>query len=106
MAVMIILISLCVHVIAIFRFISWNIQGSKPGGGKKFVSSPKLQDWFWKPSNLLLTGYRISFPRVKWPGCRVKNSPLGSTEFKNEWSYTSTPPICLHGVDTENVTLV
>jgi hypothetical protein len=25
-----------------------------------------------------------------------------SAEVKNEWSYTSTPCICLHGVDKEN----
>ena len=27
-----------------------------------------------------------------------------STEGKNELSYTHTPPICLHGMDTENFT--
>jgi hypothetical protein len=26
------------------------------------------------------------------------------TEVKNEWRYTSTPPICLHGVDRDNFT--
>jgi len=25
-------------------------------------------------------------------------SPSSSTDVKNAWSYTSTPPICLHGV--------
>jgi len=26
------------------------------------------------------------------------HSPQSSTEVKNEWSYTSTPLLCLHGV--------
>ena len=28
-----------------------------------------------------------------------------SAEVKNEWSYYFVPPICLHGVDTDNLTL-
>jgi hypothetical protein len=35
-------------------------------------------------------------------------SPLTPTQrrFKNEWSYTSTPPMCLHGVDSDNFTFL
>jgi len=39
---------------------------------------------------------------VKLPGCEVNHSPSAIAEVKNEWSYTSTPPIWLHGVDMEN----
>jgi hypothetical protein len=35
-------------------------------------------------------------------GREVNHSPLSSAEVKNEWSCTSTPPICLPGVDMEN----
>jgi hypothetical protein len=28
-----------------------------------------------------------------------RSSPQSSTEFENEWSYTSIPPTCLHMVD-------
>jgi hypothetical protein len=35
---------------------------------------------------------------VKWPGCETDHSPPSSAKVKNAWSYTSTPPICLHGV--------
>jgi hypothetical protein len=35
---------------------------------------------------------------VKWPGCEADHSPPSSAEAKNAWSYTSTPPIRLHGV--------
>jgi hypothetical protein len=37
-------------------------------------------------------------PRVKRPGREVDHSPLSIAEAKNELSYTSTPPIRLHGV--------
>jgi len=29
---------------------------------------------------------------LTWPGCEADHSPLSSTEFKNAWSYSSTPP--------------
>jgi hypothetical protein len=35
---------------------------------------------------------------VKWPGHEADHSPPSSAKVKNAWSYTSTPPICLHGV--------
>jgi hypothetical protein len=35
---------------------------------------------------------------VKRPGREADHSPPSSAEVKNAWSYTSTPPIHLHGV--------
>jgi hypothetical protein len=35
---------------------------------------------------------------VKWPGHEADPSPPFNAEVKNVWSYTSTPPIRLHGV--------
>jgi hypothetical protein len=35
---------------------------------------------------------------VKWPECEADHSPTSSAKIKNEWSYTSTPPIRVHGV--------
>ena len=32
------------------------------------------------------------------------HSPQSSARIKNMWSYTSTPPICLYGVDRKNFT--
>jgi hypothetical protein len=43
-------------------------------------------------------GTRGSFPGVKRPEHEVDHSPPSSAEIKNAWSYTSTPPIRLHGV--------
>jgi hypothetical protein len=34
---------------------------------------------------------------VKEPGREADYSPPASAEVKKAWSYTSTPPICLHG---------
>jgi hypothetical protein len=41
---------------------------------------------------------RGSFPGVEWPGHEADHSPPSSAKVKNAWSYTSTPPIRLHGV--------
>jgi hypothetical protein len=37
---------------------------------------------------------------VKWLECEADHSPLSGAEVKNAWSYTSTPPIRLHGTGT------
>jgi hypothetical protein len=37
------------------------------------------------------------FPAVKRPGREADHSPPSSAEVKSAWSYTSTPPLCLHG---------
>jgi hypothetical protein len=38
------------------------------------------------------------FLGVKRPGCEADHSPPSSAEVWNAWSYTSTPPVRLHGV--------
>jgi len=48
--------------------------------------------------SLLCTGYRDYFPGLRRPEHQVDHSPPPETEVKSEWSYTSTPPIRLHGV--------
>jgi len=44
-------------------------------------------------------GSRILALEVKWPGHEADHSPLSSAEVKSEWGYTSSPPICFHGMD-------
>jgi hypothetical protein len=53
------------------------------------------------PPNFIFNGQR------GWEvaGAEVNPSPPATTEVKNERSYTSTPFICLQGVDRENFTL-
>jgi hypothetical protein len=45
-------------------------------------------------------------PSREQRGLSFNYSPPSSTEVKNEWSYTSIPPICLHGVDREIFTFI
>jgi hypothetical protein len=45
------------------------------------------------------SGYRVG---IKQPGRDVDHSPPSSSEVKNEWSYTSAPPMCFQGVDRGN----
>jgi len=35
---------------------------------------------------------------LKQLGCEADHSPPSSAEVKNAWSYTSTLPVCLHGM--------
>jgi hypothetical protein len=35
---------------------------------------------------------------VKQPGHEANHSPPSTAKVKNVWSYTSAPPICLHGM--------
>jgi hypothetical protein len=41
---------------------------------------------------------RVPYPAVKWPGREYDHSPPSRDEVRNAWSYTSTPPVHLHGV--------
>jgi hypothetical protein len=72
--------------------------------GQKSFTSPYRPDRLCDPPNVLIKWYRLSFPRVKRPCREVNHSPPTSAEFKNECSYTSTPPIYLHGVDRDAFT--
>ena len=49
----------------------------------------------WIPG--FFSAYKEAWP---WPD----HSPSSCDDIKNKWSYTSTPHICLHGVDRDNVT--
>jgi hypothetical protein len=57
----------------------------------------KRPDKLWGPPCLLFIGYRGSFFGIKWFRYNGWLHASISIEDKNEWSYTSTPPIFLHG---------
>jgi len=65
----------------------------------------KRPDQLWGPPSLLFSEYRGCFPGVKWPGREFDHQPLLSAEINNEWGYTSNHQICLHSIDSVNLTL-
>ena len=56
---------------------------------------------FSKTSKLIV---RFTSQGEKQLGHKVHHSPPSSAEDKNEWSYTSTPPVCLPGMDRDSFT--
>jgi hypothetical protein len=52
----------------------------------------------------LFSRYMDYFLRVKRPERQVGHLPPSCAEVKDKWSYTLTPPICLQGVDRDEVT--
>ena len=49
------------------------------------------------------TGETSSEALPAWPECAVDSSRQSGAEVKNEWSYTSTPPVRRHGVEREGL---
>jgi hypothetical protein len=69
----------------------WDVQDSNPGRKKLFLCSSKR-------SRLPLG----SLMKVNRWRREVSHSPPSNAEVKNDWSSTSTPTICLHGMDSDN----
>ena len=64
--------------------------------GKQFLSSSDRSDWAWSSPNLF-NGCQ-PFPGIKWLEREANLWTVYSTYVKNEWSHTSSPPVCLHGM--------
>ena len=60
-----------------------------------------LPDRLWDPPSLLFSAFRVSFARVKRPGCEVDHSLATDPEVENAWLCTYTPPVRLHHVDRD-----
>jgi len=54
---------------------------------------------------LKITFYSMGTQWVKRPRRDADHTNLPSNEVQNEWSYTSTPPVCLCNVQRESFTL-
>jgi len=60
----------------------------------------ELPDRPWSPSpSLLFNEYQGSLPEIQRLRPEADHLHPSSANVKNEWSYTSTPPINLHGTD-------
>jgi len=79
------------------------VQGLNPSRSKRLFSSKHQTVSRTHPASYSV-GTRVFFTGVKQPRCGVKHSCPSSAKVKNECSYTSTPLICLHGVDWKNLT--
>ena len=73
----------------------WAVRGSNPGGGEVFRAVLDLPRGSPSP---LYSECCVSLPRVKQTVCGVEQAPLSSAEVVNGLSYTSNPPILLHGL--------
>ena len=75
----------------------WMVQGLNPGGGGGGQIFCTCADWHWGPSSLLCYGYWV-FPSVKQLWCGIDHPPHLVPKLIKVYSYTSTPPLCLHGL--------
>ena len=64
------------------------VRNSNPTKGKCFLSSERPHSR-WDPPNLLLNGYRVSFPVVKRPGLEADQS------FPSRLNGTMNPPVLI-----------
>jgi hypothetical protein len=79
-------------------------SGDRISTKKRFLLLQNRPDRLWSIFRFILNGYRPSFPGVKRPKHDADYLFPSSAKVKNEWSYNSTPPMCLHGEDRDTFT--
>ena len=90
--------SRCSKVGVVSQLYTWRC-GAQLSLVARYFSSQKRQDRTLKPTQPRIYWLPELFPWVKRPGHEVNHPHLSRAEVKNEWSYTSTPSLCLHRVD-------
>lgn len=86
--------------------VGWMIRVLDPSRGQRFLS-PGYPDFLWHPPSFQFNGYQGFSVGLMWLGHEIGPSPPpASPKIKNEWSYTSVPHICLHGLHRDNFTLL
>jgi hypothetical protein len=76
----------------------WMSGGSSPAGAGNISLHHRVHIGSGAHPVSYRMGTRALSLEVKQPACEADHSPPSSAEVKNAWSYTSTPPIRLHGV--------
>ena len=79
------------------------VQGLSSSSVERFSVVQYHPNWFWEPPSLLFIRCWGSYLEVKLPVVEAGHSPPPSAEVKNEWSFDTTPPVCLHGVERGNL---
>jgi hypothetical protein len=59
---------------------------------------PTLHPFQWVPGTLFLG--------VKQPRHEADDLAVSCANVKNEWTYTCSPPVCLHGMYKDNCTFI
>ena len=77
----------------------FTVHSLNPRRAKRCSSLQNHPEGLWGPHSLLFSGRNGSVLEIKWSWFELCHSPPFSAEVMNEWSYTCTPPVCLHGVD-------
>jgi hypothetical protein len=83
------LIQLLCYRLDILAFYSQKVQ----------VSVLKHPDHLWGPPSIVFSGYWGSFLGERQTWYEAKHLPASTAGVRNEWSYTSTPPVLPHGID-------
>jgi hypothetical protein len=80
----------------------YTIRGSNSSRNTEIFIFSKAPRPTMGPPSFLLNEYRDYFSAVKWAESVEYHSPPSTAQIKNEWSYSSTPNICLHSVGRYN----
>jgi hypothetical protein len=84
----------------------WTVRGSNSGGMRDLTSLQNVQTG--SGTTTLRTQFKPASlsPEIKRLGREADRLPPSSVDVKNEWSNTSTPPLCLHGMPTDNCNFI
>ena len=70
--------------------------------GARYFSLSKMSRPTLGPTQPSIQGVPVFFSGVKWTGLEVSHCSPSIVEVKIEWSYTSSPPMCVCGLDMAN----
>jgi hypothetical protein len=89
---------------SLLQWLGYGLLGSgfKCRKGQEIFMFPRSPYELWGSISLLCNGYRAR----SWgtaAGAWGWSFIPPTAKFRNGWSYISTPPMCLHGVDRENL---
>ena len=77
--------------------IHWKIWGSNLGRSKRTISPPKNPDQLQCPPSFQLNENHSFFSGSEVARADSLTTIMSRDKFTNQWSYTSTQPVCLHG---------